>query len=510
MLFTILDEYSEDIKMIPVKMNRVTGILALSIVFLTTCRSPANKSDNPQKPNVLFIAVDDLNNWLACTGGHPNSKTPNIDKLASSGVLFTNAHCQAPLCGPSRASVMTGLRPSTTGIYGMIHDDEIRSDNPVLEDIVFLPEYFRNNGYHTMGIGKLFHTHAPDGVFNESGGRAKGFGPYPEKRFVWDGYGDADKGKYGRTSTDWGAYPETDSLMPDHQSANWVIERLGRSYDQPFFLAVGFLRPHVPFYVPQKWFDMHPLNEIELPPYKSDDLDDIPSIGLQINDLPMMPSTEWAIENNQWPAIVQAYLACISFTDHQVGRILNALKNSPYADNTVIVLWSDHGYRLGEKGTFAKHALWEQATNAPLIFAAPGLPEGKIIKEPAEMLSVYPTLLKLCGLPAYDRNEGLDLVPLMKDKERGIEHVAITTFGMKNHAVRSGDFRYIQYEDGSEELYNHVMDPNEWFNVSDDPDYLKIKNELKEDLPKINAKWNSHSSYDFQPYFVDQKKRTSQ
>ena len=401
--------------------------------------------------------------------GHPNAKTPNIDKLASQGVLFTNAHCQAPLCGPSRASLMTGLRPSTTGIYGMINDEKIRDDNVVTKDIIYLPEYFRNNGYHTMGIGKLFHTHAPDGVFDESGGRYKGFGPLPEERFVWDGYGTSDRERYGRTSTDWGAFPEADSLMPDHQSADWAIERLNRDYDNPFFLAVGFLRPHVPLYVPQKWFDLYPLEELEMTPYKADDLDDVPPVAHMINDLPMMPQTDWAIETGNWPKIIQAYLACVSFVDYEVGRVLEALENSKYAENTVIVLWSDHGYRLGEKGTFAKHALWEEATNAPLLFAAPDLPKGKVLDMPAEMLSIYPTLLDLCGLPAYDRNEGHTLVPCMQGKEPE-NNFALTTFGMNNHGLRTPDYRYIRYEDGGEELYDHSSDPNEWNNIADNPE----------------------------------------
>ncbi len=459
-------------------------------------------------PNVLFIAIDDLNNWLGCLEGHPSTKTPNIDKLASQGVLFSNAHCQAPLCGPSRASLMTGLRPSTTGIYGMINDNEIRSENPKTNDIVFLPEYFRNNGYHTMGIGKLFHSHAPEGVFDESGGRVKGFGPVPEKRFVWDGYGTSDRKKYGRTSTDWGAFPEADSLMPDYQSATWAIERLKRSYNKPFFLGVGFLRPHVPLYVPQKWFDLHPVDELEMPPFKADDLDDVPDIALKINDLPMMPSTEWAIESGEWPKIVQAYLACVSFVDHQVGRLIESLENSEYADNTVIVLWSDHGYRLGEKGTFAKHALWEPATNAPLLFAAPNLPKGKIINFPAEMLSIYPTLLELCGLPAYDRNEGKSLYQLMLGNGNTGSNFALTTYGMNNHAVKANGFRYIQYEDGSEELYDHKKDPEEWTNQANSKELLQVKESLKKYLPVVNANWDEHSNYTFQPYFVEQKERT--
>ena len=486
-----------------------TLIFFVLILLFFSCGMKNKSGDSGQQhPNVLFISVDDLNDWLGCMNGHPNTKTPNMDKLAAQGVLFTNAHCQAPLCGPSRASIMTGLRPSTTGIYGMIDDNQIKSDNDVTEDIIFLPEYFKNRGYHTMGIGKLFHQHAPDGLFDESGGRHPGFGPKPEERFVWDGYGTSDRDKYGRTSTDWGAYPEADSLMPDHQSADWTIERLNRDYEKPFFMAVGFLRPHVPLYVPQKWFDLHPVENLEMTPYKKDDLEDVPPIAHQINDLPMMPTTEWAIENNEWANIIQAYLACVSFVDYEVGRVLDALENSQYADNTVIVLWSDHGYRMGEKGTFAKHALWEEATNAPLIFAAPNLPKGKVIDAPAEMLSIYPTLLDLCGLPAYDRNEGMNLVPVIKDElPQKNRQFAITTFGWNNHGLRTSDYRYIRYEDGNEELYDHRKDPNEWFNIESNIEHGEIKKQLQQLLPQNDAKWNVHSQYTFQPYFVEQKKR---
>lgn len=490
-------------------------------LFLLLCLLPlllscGNQGRAPEKgsgednPNVLFIAIDDLNDWLGCMKGHPNTSTPNFDKLAAQGVLFTNAHCQAPLCGPSRASLMTGLRPSTTGIYGMINDNMIRSDNEATRDIIFLPEYFKNHGYHTMGIGKLFHHHAPEGLFDASGGRSAGFGPLPEERFVWDGYGTSDRERYGRTSTDWGAYPEADSLMPDHRSVDWAIERLKRKHEKPFFLAVGFLRPHVPLYVPQKWFDLHPVENLEMTPYKPDDLDDVPPVAHLINDLPMMPTTEWAIEHNEWANIIQAYLSCISFVDYELGRLLDALEESRYGGNTVIVLWSDHGYRLGEKGTFAKHALWETATRAPLIFAGPGLPKGKVIDVPVEMLSVYPTLLGLCGLPAYSRNEGLDLLPQMtaQDTAEG-EKIAITTFGMNNHGIRTSAYRYIRYEDGGEELYDHSTDPNEWFNIAGKPENAQVIEGLKKYLPALNAEWNVHSSYTFQPYFVDQKEQSS-
>jgi arylsulfatase A-like enzyme len=356
-----------------------------------------------------------------------------------------------------------------------------------------------------MGIGKLFHQHAPDGVFDESGGRAKGFGPLPEERFVWDGFGGEN---YGRTSTDWGAFPTEDSLMPDDQSAQWAKERLQREYNQPFFLAVGFLRPHVPLYVPQPWFDLHPADKLTMPPYKADDLEDVPPVALQINDLPMMPSTDWAIKNDQWDDMVQAYLACVSFVDHQVGKLLDALDQSDYAENTIIVLWSDHGYRMGEKGTFAKHCLWEEATHTPLMFAGPGIPSGKVINEPVELLSIYPTLLELSGLPPYLRNEGRSLVPLLNGQKTEGEWHAITTFGMDNHTVRTKDYRYIQYEDGGEEFYDRTIDPQEWNNVADDGKHQMEKEKLKQLLPSNNKPWTEHSSYDFQPYFVDQKERS--
>ena len=492
-------------------MRKIHVVLVVVLTLIFSCNNEKKKAlKEMSKPNVLFISVDDLNNWISPIMGFSNAITPNFDRLAAQGVTFTNAHVQAPLCGPSRASVMTGLRPSTTGIYGMTPDNKIRRPgNPTTKDITFLPEYFENNGYHTMGIGKLFHIHAPDSLFNESGGREKGFGPYPEKRLVWDGFGKGIRGTHGRTSTDWGAFPEQDSLMPDHKSVDWVVKRLNRTYDKPFFMGLGFLRVHVPLYVPQKWFDLYPLGEIQTPPYLPDDLNDIPPVGRMINDLPMMPSTAWAKESGEWKKIVQAYLACISYVDYELGRVLDALENSTHADNTVVVLWSDHGYRLGEKGTFAKHALWETATKAPLIFAGPNVPKGKKMDTPVEMLSIYPTLLELSGLPAYSRNEGNSLVNMMQHDVDTSDAYALTTFGMNNHAVKTNNYRYIQYEDGTEEFYDHNTDPNEWTNEASNPKYKEQIAVMKKYLPRVNSKWDEASSYTFQPYFVEQKRRVN-
>ncbi|MBT6004817.1 MAG: sulfatase [Prolixibacteraceae bacterium] len=479
-------------------MKNLTKILSL-LFICTSLQGYAEKETKPQQPNVLMICVDDLNDWLGCMNGHPNSITPNMDKLASKGVLFTNAHCQAPICGPSRASIMTGLRPSTTGIYGQIDDEKISEASDATNNIVFLPEYFKNHGYYTMGKGKIFHTFAPEGVFDEAAGREKGFGPKPEKRFKWDKKG---------TSTDWGAFPETDAEMPDYRTAKWAVEKLQADYDKPFFLTAGFVRPHVPLYVPQKWFEMHPLDGVETPPYKKDDFYDLPAISLDVHEMPMMPTTDWAIETGQWKDIVQAYLACVTFVDNYIGEVLTALENSKYKENTIVILWSDHGYRLGEKGTFAKHALWQEATNAPLIISVPGMNGNTKCNLPVEMLDIYPTLVDLCGLPVYDRNEGKSLKLLLQQPEAEKNNFAITTYGRNNHTVVSKGYRYIHYEDGSEELYNRKIDPNEWENIASNSEMIPIKSALTKFLPVKNELWTPKikGKTGVNPYFINQIK----
>ena len=446
------------------------------------------------KPNVLFLAVDDLNDWVGCMNGHPDTRTPNIDGLASRGTLFLNAHCQAPICGPSRASLMSGLYPSTTGIYGQINDEKLRSASPPMRDVPFLFEYFRDHGYKTMGVGKLFHQHAPDGVLEESGGRARGFGPSPEKRFKWDAK---------KTSTDWGAFPERDEQMPDFRSAQWASERLGQEHDRPFMLAAGFLRPHVPWYVPPKWFDLHPPETLDTPPYLTSDYDDISALAKKLMAVPMMPTAEWAIENNDWRNIVQAYLASVSFADHYVGQVLKALEASPYADNTIVVLWGDHGYHIGEKNRFAKHSLWEEATHTPLIVSAPGFRRGQRVTKAVGLIDLYPTLADLCGLPKNDRNEGHSLRPLLADPEADWAHAALTTYGYGNHSVRGERYRYIVYEDGSEELYDHQSDPNEWRNLAGQSSMAGVKKRLRAHLPKLEAKWSPAAPYDYNDYLTD-------
>ena len=366
----------------------------------------------------------------------------------------------------------------------------------MLENIQFLPEYFGEYGYKTMGVGKLFHQHAPEGVFEVSGGRVAGFGPKPPQRLKWDSKG---------TSTDWGPFPEHDSLMPDFGTAQWAIDRLNEDHKRPFFLGVGFLRPHVPWHVPQKWFDLYPIESVHTPPYRKDDTNDLPDISKQVAAVPMMPTTEWAKETGQWADIVQGYLASISFADHYVGKVLDALENSPYAENTIVVLFSDHGYHLGEKNRFAKHSLWDRATKVPLIIAGPGLPQGQTSGHPVELLDLYPTLTDLSQLPSNYLNEGESLRPLLINPNQSWPRPAITSYGRNNHAIRTRHHRYIRYEDGAEELYANHNDPHEFANSAQAKSMQEIKGKLQSHLPSTNALWSPFSSYKNYAFFKIQQ-----
>lgn len=438
--------------------------------------------------NVLFIAVDDLNDWIGCMDGHPQAITPNLDRLAREGMLFSNAHCQAPICGPSRASIMTGLLPTTTGIYLQIPDDEIKEASEAAAAAVFMPDWFEQFGYKTIAAGKIFHL----------GDRAKAFdhyentggSPKPKERMKWPAEGFPKKG----TGTDWGPYAE-DEEMKDFRTAAFAVDVLKQKHDEPFFLAAGFFRPHVPWYVPQKWFDLYPADSIQTPPFQADDMDDIPEMAKRIMDMPMMPTTEWAIESGEWKNIVQAYLACVTFVDAQIGKVLNALRDSEYADNTVVVLWSDHGYHLGEKNRFAKHSIWERSTRTVLMFKAPGKVAGTTCDAPVQLLDMYPTLLELCGLPANPQNEGHSLVPLLNNPDAQWDHPAVTSYGRGNVSMRSRTHHYIVYEDGSEELYDMKEDANEWTNLAGIPEYEVVKQRFKTAAPEVQAPLSPKSGY---------------
>lgn len=434
------------------------------------------------RPNVLFLASDDLNDWLGCMGGHPQVKTPHLDRLAARGTVFLNAHCQSPLCNPSRASLMTGLRPSTIGVYAL--EPWFRTSEP-LKNWVTLPQYFRNHGYQTLTTGKIYHDAYPpkearnDGIEFDIWGFHGGAGPHPKKRFVHP--------SAGHPLMDWGPFPDHDEQLDDSKIADWAIDRLkSMPQDKPFFLCVGFRRPHVPCFAPQKWFDMYPEDTLILPPFRIDDRDDTPLFSWYLHwDLPE-PRLHWLKAHKEWRSLVRAYLACVSFMDGQVGRVLDALEATGQADNTIIVFWGDNGWHLGEKSITGKNTLWDRSTRVPLIFAGPGVtPKGRCT-QPAELLDMYPTLVELCKLPSRDVLEGHSLVPQLKDASTERPWPAITTHGPNNHGIRSERWRYIRYADESEELYDMQADPNEWNNLAADPNTAQIKEELANWLPKMN------------------------
>ena len=443
---------------------------------------PPVESSETDRPNVLFIAIDDLNDWVGCIGGHPQVKTPHIDRLASRGVLFSNAHCQAPICMPSRASLLTGTYPWQNGVYVI---EQEYHDAPALKNKVALPRYFQQHGYSTLGAGKIYHRPKHDAdVWDEWGGS-----------YGWRWMGDlvGPEGVSGLPEPsifDFGPLPVEDARMNDAKVTQWAVEKLGDRHEKPFFLAVGLITPHLPLFTPQQYYEMYPLDTVELPPVLPGDLDDLPPLGRKFtryfDTTPLCHLN--VLRCGVWNKAVASYLACASFTDECVGRLLDALDNSPHAENTVIVLWSDHGFHLGEKMHWEKRSLWEESTHVPLVFVAPeGVNVGAECTRPVGLIDIYPTLVELCGLPTKQDLQGHSLVPLLKDPSQAWKFPALTTHHPGNHSVRTERWRYIQYANGDEELYDHENDPHEWENLANDPDYATVKNRLAQHIPKTNA-----------------------
>ena len=452
------------------------------------------------KRNVLFISVDDLNDWTGFLGGHPQALTPHMDRLAEKGVVFTEAHCQAPICGPSRAAILTGKFPHSTGIYAQYNTgrmmDYLDKNHP---DIVQLPDWFERHGYTSEAVGKITHG-SGSGLFDVDHGRFEGFGPKPDTRFHYDPAWFPEK--FGSTQTDWGAFPDRDEDMPDFKIASVAEKFLAEKHDRPFFFCVGFMRPHVPLYVPQPWLDKFPLDRIQTPMWKSDDLDDVPQAAHEVNETPQMPTTEWAISTDQWGRAVQAYLASVAFMDFQLGRVLSALESGPHADNTYIVLFSDHGYHMGEKNRFSKHTLWERSSRVPLIISGPGIAGGTRCASPVGLIDIYPTLTGLCGLNPNPSNEGRSLVGLLNSPGTTWNHPVLTTYGRGNHAVQTADFRLIRYYDGAMELYDHRTDPHEWTNLAGRDQYDSLIRQLTSYLPENEAQWAAPSSHKVNNHFL--------
>ena len=446
--------------------------------------SPSNEEHliGVQRPNVLMIVLDDQNDWVSPLEGHPQVQTPYLRTLQDRGVIFLNAHCQAPLCNPSRTSVLTGLRPTTTGIYGL---EPWFRESESLSKLVSLPQYFGQNGYQTYSTGKVFHG---EQARNSQPAEFDFWGPVVTSK-IKPGKKQIPPTENGNHPLmDWGEFSGRDEDQVDFQIASWAVEKLGKMpVDQPFFLAVGFTSPHVPCMTTKRWLDLYPERGLSLAPHLPNDRDDIPEFAWNLHWSVPEPRRSWLEKHGQLTSLTRSYLASTSFVDGQIGRVIRALKDSAHADNTIIVLWSDNGWHLGEKAITGKNSLWELATRVPLIFSGPGIRRGGECELPVELLDIFPTLVELCGLPGKAGLEGESLKPLLENARATRQRPAITTHNPGNHAVRFEDWRYIVYADRSEELYDMQSDPNEHYNLARNSNYRSQIETMRSSVPQTNA-----------------------
>ncbi len=477
-------------------------VCGATIVNTTTAADP--------RPNVLFIAVDDLNDWIGCLGGHPQTKTPNFDRLAASGLLFRNAYCAGASCNPSRTAIMTGLQPHRSGLYG-----NLQKMREVLPDAELLPRYFSNNGYWSAGSGKLLHYFIDAPSWDEYFPKKESENPFPRTFDPSPRPVNLPRaGTWQYVETDWAALDVTDEQFGgDWLVTKWIGEQLQRPHDKPFFLACGLYRPHEPWFVPKEYFEPFPLDSIQPGPgVKADDVDDLPPAAQKLARNRYFAHIQ---EQKQWKQGIQAYLASIHFADAMLGRVLDALDQSPHRDNTIVVLWSDHGWHLGEKEHWQKFTGWRICDRVPLMIRVPkgipGLPQGtqagSVCDRPVSLVDLYSTLTELCGLPAKPGIDSRSLLPLLTNPSADWPHPAITHLDRpENYAISTQDWRYIHYFDGGEELYDIAHDPHEWHNLATSPEHAAkltemrmlaptdIKPLVKTDTPPANNRRSTQSA----------------
>jgi len=449
---------------------------SIALLLLSFCLPGIATAAPDEKPNILFISMDDLNDWIGCLGGHPQAITPNLDRLAASGALFNNAHCPAPACNPSRSAIFTGISPHVSGLY-----ENGQKMREVMPDATLMPKYFSENGYWSAGSGKLLHYFIDATSWDDYFPKAETERPlprtlYPENRPVSLPVG----GPWQYVETDWAALDATDEEFGgDWLVSQWIGEQLSKEHGKPFFLACGIYRPHEPWFVPKKYFEPFPLESIQLPPgYKADDLDDLPSAGKKRGPNRYFEHIQ---KNDQWKQGIQGYLASIYFADTMLGRVLDSLESGPNKDNTIVVLWSDHGWHLGEKQHWQKYTAWRAVTRVPLMIRVPNLTKpGTICEQPVNLICLFPTLTELAGLPKNPVAKGHSLVPLLKDPKAKWDHVSITYLSERgSYGLSDNDWRMIQYANGENELYNIKNDPYEWNNLAEKKEHSERLAELK-------------------------------
>ena len=479
-------------------------LLVSSLIFVS-CNDNIEKQNKPL--NILMISVDDLNNWIEPMGGHPQALTPHLSKFSDEAVMFANSYCPSPSCNPSRTALMTGKNPYVTGLYS----------NPqiwrhVLPDETTLPQYFRQAGYWTGGAGKNFHNNMPDPISWDDyfPAKIKHMPDYylPDinhetKEVIFHKQDneireDDPKGvtfnmpPFDRMyiAFDFEPLPFKTEETGDYSSVKWVSEQLKKNRDKPFFLACGIYRPHLPWYVPREFYDKFPLEDVQLPKIYANDMEDLPESAIRTAGRGKYH--QHVVEAGLWKNAVQGYLASINYADHLVGLLLEELAKSQYADNTIVIIYSDHGWQLGEKQHWRKFALWQNVINTVLMIKVPkgsealpsGSKNGVICKRNVSLVDIFPTLTELCGLESKEDLSGHSLTPLLKDPIAKWDFPVITTLGDKHFSVVYDHWHYINYNRQEEELYNLEKDPEEWYNLSNDRSLDSIKQHLKEMIPR--------------------------
>jgi uncharacterized sulfatase len=463
----------------------------IPIVFIIAALlfTPALLPGQPKKMNVLFIAVDDMNNDLGCFG-HPLVKSPSIDRLAAAGIAFENAYCQFPLCSPSRSSILTGLRPDKTRVFDLSY--HFRQE---LLDIVTLPQMFLNNGYYVARVGKMYHYGNPGEIgtnglddrvswnerINPAGLDKTSLEPdvinyTPQRRGL------------GAAMAYLSDKKGTDAEHTDGKVADEAIRLLELHKDKPFFIAAGFYRPHTPWITPKRYFDLYNPADMTLP--------EITEATKELYPAPALASTNpWpynGLSKDQALECKLAYYASISFVDAQIGRLLDALEKLGLNKNTIVVFWSDHGYHLGEHGLWFKQSCFEESAKVPMIISMPGLKNaGQHCRKTVELVDIYPTLAELAGLQAPATLEGESLAPLLKNPETNWLHPAYTQVQrgeLPGHSVRTHLWRYTEWDFGNAgaELYNEETDPKELNNLATDPRYQGVVSQMKSLLKKVH------------------------
>lgn len=440
--------------------------------------------------NVLLIVADDMNEY-GFFNTYPQVKAPNLAGFREKSVSFRHAYCPAPACSPSRTSFLSGVSPHRSGKY---YNGSKVWDTPLMEEQESMMEWFQRVGYNTYGKGKLFHAQISGErvAKNFKGFTGKGgFGPFPDEAHR----------TFGSNSRFRGIQAFEEEEFPDVINADSIIDLLQSEHDKPFFMMYGLWRPHSPYTCPQRFLDLYDPDDIIIPKgFLENDLDDLPPIPAAfIKSDDQKQFNQIASSEEQWKLYLRGYLACYSFADYNIGRVLDALENSPYYDNTIVIVTSDNGFHMGEKDRFNKNSLWEQSAITPMAIKVPGTQHaGKVCTKPINLLDLYPSFVDYCGngIEPLKPIDGQSIRPLLENPASKWKHPSITYFGKGWVSIRSEQYRYLTYPDGTEELYDHFRDQWEWENLASNPKYKKVKKQLRKFIPKemaeeVEGRWTT-------------------